>query len=216
MLRPAILVTGGECTGTMTVRMRLAASALGAAGLVAALLVAVGTPARPPRFRPELSRRRQRRSRCSRRRRRADAGEHCATNTTDVSCRLATLVISPSTKPGTRSGILFNHYSLLGTAEQLLGLSKLGLATAHPTMTNPSTCRAAMPSHQCQLDSAPPRPGTCHHVRAFPTLASSGVFVEVTMSNSYNHAVDPPAGLAGNRVVMGTAPHAACVRLDQS
>jgi phosphatidylinositol-3-phosphatase len=63
------------------------------------------------------------------------AGEHCATNTTDVSCHLATLVISPSTKAGTRSGILFNHYSLLGTAEQLLGLSKLGLATAYPTMT---------------------------------------------------------------------------------
>jgi len=47
------------------------------------------------------------------------------------------LVISPSTKAGSRSGILFNHYSLLGTAEQLLGLSKLGLATAYPTMTKP-------------------------------------------------------------------------------
>jgi hypothetical protein len=50
---------------------------------------------------------------------------------------LATLVISPSTKAGTRSGMLSNHYSLLGTAEQLLGLSKLGLATAYPTMTKP-------------------------------------------------------------------------------
>jgi hypothetical protein len=44
------------------------------------------------------------------------------------------LVISPSTKPGTRSGTLFNHYSLLGTAEQLLGLSKLGLAASSATM----------------------------------------------------------------------------------
>ena len=29
---------------------------------------------------------------------------------------------------GTWSGTLFNHYSLLATAEQLLGLSRLGLA----------------------------------------------------------------------------------------
>jgi phosphatidylinositol-3-phosphatase len=44
-------------------------------------------------------------------------------------------VISPSTKPGTRSGTLFNHYSLVGTAEQLLGLPKLGLASSFPTLT---------------------------------------------------------------------------------
>jgi len=58
----------------------------------------------------------------------------CATNTTDVGCRVATLVISPSTIPGTTSGRLFNHYSLLGTAEQLLRLPKLGEATNTPTM----------------------------------------------------------------------------------
>lgn len=63
------------------------------------------------------------------------SGEHCATRTTDVSCRVATVVISPSTRAGTRSGTLFNHYSLLGTAEQLLGLPKLGLAASYPTMT---------------------------------------------------------------------------------
>jgi hypothetical protein len=34
-----------------------------------------------------------------------------------------------------RSGTLFNHYSLLGTAEQLLRLSKLGLAASATTMT---------------------------------------------------------------------------------
>ena len=60
---------------------------------------------------------------------------NCATNTTDVGCHVATIVISPSTKPGTKSGTLFNHYSLLGTAEQLLGLPKLGLASSFPTMT---------------------------------------------------------------------------------
>jgi hypothetical protein len=62
-------------------------------------------------------------------------GEHCATNTSDVSCHIATLVISPSTKAGARSGTRFNHYSLLGTAEQLLRLSKLGQAASSPTMT---------------------------------------------------------------------------------
>jgi hypothetical protein len=60
----------------------------------------------------------------------------CATNTTDVGCHVATIVISPSTQPGTTSGTLFNHYSLLGTAEQLLGLPKLGLASSFPTLTS--------------------------------------------------------------------------------
>jgi hypothetical protein len=44
-------------------------------------------------------------------------------------------VISPSTPAGSTSATLFNHYSLLGTAEQLLGLPKLGLASSYPTMT---------------------------------------------------------------------------------
>jgi hypothetical protein len=48
----------------------------------------------------------------------------------------ATIVASPSTPPGTTSGTLFNHYSLLGTAEQLLGLPKLGLASQYPTLTS--------------------------------------------------------------------------------
>jgi hypothetical protein len=64
-------------------------------------------------------------------------GEGCATNTSDISCHIAAVVLSPSTKAGTRSGTLFNHYSLLGTAEQLLRLSKLGLAASATTMTKP-------------------------------------------------------------------------------
>ncbi|HLK01696.1 MAG TPA: alkaline phosphatase family protein [Streptosporangiaceae bacterium] len=64
------------------------------------------------------------------------AGEQCATSTSDTSCHVVTLVISPSTHVGTRSGTLFNHYSLLGTAEQLLGLPKLGLAAKYPAMTS--------------------------------------------------------------------------------
>jgi phospholipase C len=63
-------------------------------------------------------------------------GENCATNTKDTSCHLPTFVISPSVKVGARSGTLFNHYSLLGTAEQLLHLSKLGLAASYPTMVS--------------------------------------------------------------------------------
>ena len=60
--------------------------------------------------------------------------EGCATNTTDASCRVATIVISPATPVGVISGTLFNHYSLLGTTEQLLGLPKLGQASSYPTM----------------------------------------------------------------------------------
>jgi len=62
-------------------------------------------------------------------------GESCATNTTDASCRVATIVISPSTPVGSTSGTLFNHYSLLATAEQLLALPALGQAASATTMT---------------------------------------------------------------------------------
>jgi phosphatidylinositol-3-phosphatase len=60
--------------------------------------------------------------------------DKCATNTTDAGCHVATFVISPSTVPGTWSGELFNHYSLLGTAERLLHLPLLGRAADFPTM----------------------------------------------------------------------------------
>jgi phospholipase C len=63
-------------------------------------------------------------------------GENCAANTTDASCQVATIVVSPSTPAGATSATLFNHYSLLGTAEHLLGLPALGSASAYPTMTD--------------------------------------------------------------------------------
>jgi len=50
----------------------------------------------------------------------------CAFNTTDVGCHVAAVVVSPSTRPGTQSDVLFNHYSLLKTTEQLLNLPLLG------------------------------------------------------------------------------------------
>jgi len=57
------------------------------------------------------------------------------TAVTDNSCRVATIVISPTTPAGTRSGTFFSHYSLLATTEQLLGLPRLGQAASATTMT---------------------------------------------------------------------------------
>ena len=69
-----------------------------------------------------------------------DEGENghtyrCATNTTDVGCHVATIVVAPSTPHGTRSDVLFNHYSLLRTTEQLLGIHRyLGRAATASSM----------------------------------------------------------------------------------
>jgi hypothetical protein len=53
------------------------------------------------------------------------AGQDCSTNTSDPSCHIATLVISPFVPSGTRASALFNHYSVLRTTEELLGISPL-------------------------------------------------------------------------------------------
>jgi len=55
-------------------------------------------------------------------------GEDCAANPGDESCHVPTIVVSPSTPAGTTSDKLFTHYSLLKTAEQMLGVRRLGLA----------------------------------------------------------------------------------------
>jgi acid phosphatase len=60
----------------------------------------------------------------------------CATNVIDIGCQVATLVISPSTTPGTQSATLFNHYSLLGTTERILGLPTLGEAATAKDMSS--------------------------------------------------------------------------------
>jgi hypothetical protein len=57
------------------------------------------------------------------------------TTTTDSSCRVPTIVISPSTPAGATSKAFFTHYSLLATTEQLLGLPRLGQAASAATMT---------------------------------------------------------------------------------
>jgi phospholipase C len=51
-----------------------------------------------------------------------DGSDDCALNTSDAGCHVATLIVSPSTPRGTRSALLFNHYALLKTTEQLLGI----------------------------------------------------------------------------------------------
>ena len=50
------------------------------------------------------------------------SSDDCALNEGDTGCHIATLVVSPSTRRGTRSNVLFNHYSLLRTTEKLLGI----------------------------------------------------------------------------------------------
>jgi phospholipase C len=62
------------------------------------------------------------------------SSDNCAENTTDVGCHVATIVVSPSTRPDTRSPTLFNHYSLLGSTERLLGLPLLGRAASAHSM----------------------------------------------------------------------------------
>lgn len=57
------------------------------------------------------------------------------TGTTDTSCIVPTIVISPTTPAGVTSRTFFDHYSLLATTEALLGLPKLGSASSAPTMT---------------------------------------------------------------------------------
>lgn len=62
------------------------------------------------------------------------SSNECATNTTDVGCHVATIVLSPSTAAGTQSSTLFNHYSLLGSTEQLLSVSLLDEAAGANSM----------------------------------------------------------------------------------
>jgi hypothetical protein len=63
----------------------------------------------------------------------------CALNTDSAGCHVAMLVVSPSTPRGTRSAKLFNHYSLLKTTEQLLGirayLGRAGDSATHTMLT---------------------------------------------------------------------------------
>jgi phosphatidylinositol-3-phosphatase len=61
-------------------------------------------------------------------------GNNCANNLSDPGCHVATYLISPAIKAGTRSARAFNHYSLLRTTEELLGLPYLGEAARAASM----------------------------------------------------------------------------------
>jgi phosphatidylinositol-3-phosphatase len=60
--------------------------------------------------------------------------DDCAFNVDTAGCHVPMVVVSPSTRPGTRATELFNHYSLLKTTEQLLGISPF-LAQANDPRT---------------------------------------------------------------------------------
>ena len=61
-------------------------------------------------------------------------GENCATHLTDESCHVPAIVVAPSVKRGAQVSTQFTHYSLLKTAEDLLGLPELGLARSATSM----------------------------------------------------------------------------------
>jgi hypothetical protein len=64
-------------------------------------------------------------------------GRDCANNTTDADCHVATIVLSPFTKPGTQYAKPLNHYSMLRTTEELLKIKKknwVGLSTKAKSM----------------------------------------------------------------------------------
>ena len=64
-------------------------------------------------------------------------GENCLDPTkaaTDLSCHVATIVIAPHTRPGTRSSTFYSHYNLLATTEDMLGLTRLGSAASAASM----------------------------------------------------------------------------------
>jgi hypothetical protein len=50
---------------------------------------------------------------------------------------IPTLVLSPETRPGTRSATRFDHYALLATTEDILGVPRLGAAAGAPSMRAP-------------------------------------------------------------------------------
>jgi phosphatidylinositol-3-phosphatase len=67
------------------------------------------------------------------------AGEHCYDSTHAArwdypSCWVATLVLSPHTKPGTKSAAYFNDRGLLGTAQDLLGLPRLAATSGYASL----------------------------------------------------------------------------------
>ncbi|MGH3319523.1 MAG: alkaline phosphatase family protein [Streptosporangiaceae bacterium] len=65
-------------------------------------------------------------------------GQDCLGPDYDDSCHIATIVVSPSVKPGTRVDKRLDHYALLRTTEEMLGIDQyLGHAEDAPSMRGP-------------------------------------------------------------------------------
>jgi hypothetical protein len=67
----------------------------------------------------------------------APAGHIPCAGADDPTCRVATFVLSPYTRPGARTARVLSHFSLLQAAERLLGLKLLGGAAAANGMLAP-------------------------------------------------------------------------------
>ena len=61
-------------------------------------------------------------------------GEKCYNNTTDQSCHVPAIVIAPSVKAGTVVSTQFDHWSMMKTTEQMLGLTQIGQAKTATSM----------------------------------------------------------------------------------
>jgi phosphatidylinositol-3-phosphatase len=60
-------------------------------------------------------------------------GQNCAA-TRDRSCHVVTVVVSPTTRPGTTSARHYDHYALLETTERMFGIPPLGHAADASTI----------------------------------------------------------------------------------
>jgi hypothetical protein len=64
------------------------------------------------------------------------ADENCQADHSDRSCHVPAIVIAPSVKNGTKSRRPLNHYSVLRTVEDLLGVARLGSAKTAASMSS--------------------------------------------------------------------------------
>lgn len=104
-----------------------------------------------------------------------------ATSTTD---HVATLVASPYTAPGTRSATPFTHYSMLKTAEELLGLPLLGNAGNAGTSSMATDFNLASPP-----PPPPPAVSPCGTTTTLPPVTWQHVVWVVMENKTYDSIV---------------------------
>ena len=85
-------------------------------------------------------------------------GQDCSTSP-DPTCHVLTVVVSPWTAPGTRISTPFNHYSLLRTTLELLGVGDVawfgGDGDEHAGRVQPLTAPRADPSRLVTTSRCP-------------------------------------------------------------